>query len=85
MRDKHIPFTTNEEIINHTAVVAHFNSIIDSYNIHFSQVEQIKKITLLPQEWSVDTGELTPKLSLKRKVIMEKHEKDLEGIYLYEK
>ena len=81
LRDKHIPFTTNEEIINHTAVVAHFNSIIDSYNIHFSQVEQIKKITLLPQEWSVDTGELTPKLSLKRKVIMEKHEKDLKRLY----
>ncbi len=81
LRDKHIQFTTNEEIINHPVVVVHFNSIIDTYNKHFNQVEQIKKITLLPQEWSVDTGELTPKLSLKRKVIMEKHEKDLKSLY----
>lgn len=81
LRYKHIPFTSNEEIINHTDVVAHFYGIIEQYNTHLNQVEQIKKIALLPQEWRVDTGELTPKLSLKRKVILEKHEKDLKRMY----
>jgi long-chain acyl-CoA synthetase len=44
-------------------------------------VEQIKKFELLSREWSVETGELTPKLSLKRKVILEKYRDAVERIY----
>jgi long-chain acyl-CoA synthetase len=44
-------------------------------------VEQIKKFELLPHNWSVETGELTPKLSLKRKVIVEKQRDAVERIY----
>jgi long-chain acyl-CoA synthetase len=44
-------------------------------------VEQVKKFELLPHEWSIDTGELTPKLSMKRKVIMEKFKPAIESIY----
>ena len=38
--------------------------------------EQVKKFVLVPEEWSVETGELTPTLKLKRKIVMEKY-KDL--------
>jgi long-chain acyl-CoA synthetase len=41
----------------------------------------VKKFELLPYEWGVDTGEMTPKLSLKRKVIMEKYRDAIERIY----
>ena len=44
-------------------------------------VEQIKKFELLPHEWTIDTGEMTPKLSLKRKVVMEKFRDAIERIY----
>ncbi len=81
MRHKHISFTCHEEIIQHPMVITHFNTIVESYNTHFNQVEQVKKIALLSEEWSVDGGELTPKLSLRRKVITEKHEKALESLY----
>ena len=43
--------------------------------------EQVKKFELLADEWSVDTGELTPKMSLKRKVVMEKYRDAIERIY----
>jgi len=36
---------------------------------------------LLPDEWTIDTGELTPKLSLKRKVVMEKYSDVVDRIY----
>ena len=81
LRHKHISFTCHEEIIQHPMVITHFNTIVESYNTHFNQVEQVKKIALLSEEWSVDGGELTPKLSLRRKVITEKHEKALESLY----
>jgi long-chain acyl-CoA synthetase len=54
---------------------------VDAYNAFFNNVEQVKKIALLPQEWSVDGGELTPTLKLKRKVIMEKYADAVRGIY----
>ena len=47
----------------------------------YNQVEQIKKFELLPYEWSVEGGELTPTLKLKRKVIMEKYKDAIERIY----
>jgi long-chain acyl-CoA synthetase len=54
---------------------------VESFNKYFNHVEQIKKFELLPNEWTVDTGEMTPKLSLKRKVIMEKYRDAIERIY----
>jgi long-chain acyl-CoA synthetase len=55
--------------------------LVESFNKYFNHVEQVKKFELLPNEWSVDTGEMTPKLSLKRKVIMEKYRDAIERIY----
>jgi long-chain acyl-CoA synthetase len=40
-----------------------------------------KSLSSLPYEWSIETGELTPKMSLKRKVVMEKYRDAIERIY----
>jgi long-chain acyl-CoA synthetase len=80
-RQNNIPFTTNEEMAHHPRVVALYKELVEGFNKYFNHVEQIKKFELLPQEWSVVTGELTPKLSLKRKVIMEKYRDVIERIY----
>ena len=58
-----------------------YRELIDSYNKFFNHVEQIKRFQLLPHEWSIETGEMTPKLSLKRKVVMEKYRDAIEHIY----
>ncbi len=71
-KQNNIEFTTNNEMIHHPEVVKFYNNIIETYNHNFNHVEQIKKFELLPQEWSIESGEMTPKLSLKRKIIMEK-------------
>jgi long-chain acyl-CoA synthetase len=54
---------------------------IESFNPFINHVEQIKRFELLPDEWSIESGEMTPKLSLKRKVIMEKNKDAIEKIY----
>ena len=76
-----ITFTSNEEIILHPKVLELYKGIVENYNKYFNHVEQIKKFELLRQEWSIETGEMTPKLSLKRKVIMEKYRDAIERIY----
>jgi long-chain acyl-CoA synthetase len=68
-------------LIKQPKVVDLFNDLVDSYNKYFNHVEQIKRFSLLPHEWSIETGEMTPKLSLKRKVVMEKYRDSIEHIY----
>jgi long-chain acyl-CoA synthetase len=58
-----------------------FSDLVQNFNKYFNPVEQIKRFRLLPKEWSVDTGELTPKLSLKRKVVLEKYSDAIRKIY----
>ncbi len=81
MRQQNISFTTNEEIIHHPRVLELYRKLIDSFNEFFNHVEQVKRFELLPNEWTIDSGELTPTLKLKRKVIMEKYKDAIERIY----
>ena len=81
MRHKNIPFTTNEDAIHHPKVLELYRELMDSFNKFFNQVEQVKRFELLPSEWTIDSGELTPTLKLKRKVIMEKYKNVLGRIY----
>ena len=80
-RQHGITFTSNEEIISNEKVIEFYKDLVESFNKFFNHVEQIKKFELLPHEWSIDTGEMTPKMSLKRKVIMEKYRDAIERIY----
>lgn len=70
-----------QSLINHPKVIAFYKDLVESFNKYFNHVEQIKKFELLPHEWSIETGEMTPKLSLKRKVVMEKYRDAIERIY----
>lgn len=54
---------------------------IQHYNKRFSHIEQIKKFELVDKDWTVETGELTPTLKLKRREIMKNYEKLIEKIY----
>jgi long-chain acyl-CoA synthetase len=81
MREKGIAFTTNEEAIKHPEVLKHYQELVESFNTYFNPVEQIKQFKLLPKEWSIEGGEMTPKMSLKRKVIMDQFKDVIESIY----
>jgi long-chain acyl-CoA synthetase len=73
---------TNEDLVNHPAVVKRIREAVEKLNAGLAQYEKIKKITLLPKAWTIESGELTPKLSLKRKVILKANEEAIEKMYL---
>ena len=81
MQHKGIKFTTIEDAVNNPKVLDLYRELIDSFNTFFNHVEQVKKFELLPYEWTIDSGELTPTLKLKRKVIMEKYKAAVDRIY----
>jgi len=55
---------------------------VHQHNQNFGSWEQIKKIKLTPEEWSIDAGHLTPTMKLKRKVVSEKYILLIEEIYV---
>jgi long-chain acyl-CoA synthetase len=77
-----IEYTSNEEIIKNTMVVTMIADIVDEYNKLFNQVEQVKKFTLIPREFSIDRQEMTPKLSIRRKNILANFEKEIDAMYV---
>lgn len=76
-----IAYPGNEAIIKNEKVLDIIRDTVERNNQFFNHVEQIKKFELLPGEWTVGGGELTPTLKLKRKVIMEKYRDAVERIY----
>jgi long-chain acyl-CoA synthetase len=76
-----VPNGSPEDMIRNPKVIELYKDLVESFNKYFNHVEQIKKFELLANEWKVDSGEMTPKLSLKRKVVMEKYKDSIERIY----
>ena len=69
------------KVITHPEVIKAFHAEIDHYNEHFAQFEKIKRFELCPAAWSINGGEITPTLKLKRKSILKKYVKLFEKIY----
>ncbi len=78
---KKIKWTTRDEAIKNTEVLDKFQRELDRLNKDFGHWEQVKRFILLPKEWTIEAGELTPKLSLKRKVILQKEQDKLDQLY----
>jgi long-chain acyl-CoA synthetase len=81
-KTKNIDASNREALIQNKAVLELFRAEIDKSNTNFGHIEQVKRFALLPKEWTVEGGEITPKLDLKRKVILEKYKAVVDKIYL---
>ncbi|WP_367752250.1 long-chain fatty acid--CoA ligase [Flavobacterium sp. WC2430] len=73
--------TTNEEIISNMHVIARIQEEIDTLNEKFGNWEKIKRFELTPDVWSVEGGQLTPTLKLKRKIVMQMYKLLFDKIY----
>jgi long-chain acyl-CoA synthetase len=72
---------SNEEIIKENVFIDRMNEEIAEINQVFGNWEQVKKIALLPSEFTIDGGEMTPTLKLKRKKILEKYQEGYQKIF----
>jgi long-chain acyl-CoA synthetase len=76
-----IPFTSMADLAQHPAVRAEIQKAVDESNRHVSNVEAVKRFTILPADWTPETDELTPTLKLKRRVITQKYADAIEDMY----
>jgi long-chain acyl-CoA synthetase len=79
---KEIPYTTNKEMVQNPVIKKRFQREIDHHNTFFGDYEKIKKFHLIEHEWSVESGELTASLKLKRNLIKEKYAAIIEALFL---
>ena len=71
----------NSDLIHLKEVTTQIQKQVDKYNPLFSHPEQVKKVALIPDEWTIDSGELTPSLKIKRKIIEQKFAAQIEDLY----
>lgn len=80
-RKASISFTSLADLAQHPAVLAEIQNAVDECNHHVSNVEGVKRFTILPVEWTPESEELTPTLKLKRRVVAEKYAGEIESMY----
>jgi long-chain acyl-CoA synthetase len=75
------PPGTREDLVTRADVISLYQEIVDALNRELSQFERIKRIAILPTEFTIESGELTPTLKVKRKVVEERWRAAIEAIY----
>jgi long-chain acyl-CoA synthetase len=70
-----------KELAEHPDVRSMIQAELDAANAHYAQVEQIKKFKILDRDFTLEHGELTPSLKLKRNVVYERFAEDFESLY----
>ena len=68
-----VPYTSDKEMVNNQQVINKIQEGVNEINERFAQYEQIKQFRILPDLWTIESGEVTPTLKLKRKNILAKH------------
>ena len=79
--ENHIPYTTNAEMIKLKAVNERYRKEVDTYNKFFGDFEKVKRFELLDHEWTIDDGEMTPSLKIRRKAIAEHYKDLIDGMF----
>ena len=76
-----ISSTSMAELAEHPSTIAEVRRALTVANTHLSRIEQFKRFTILPAEWSPESEELTPTMKLKRRVIHAKYKDQVEAMY----
>ncbi|MBQ8225019.1 MAG: long-chain fatty acid--CoA ligase [Bacteroides sp.] len=80
-KEKNIVYSNMEELLAHPRVQALFRARIDTLQQQFAHYEQVKRFTLLPEPFSMERGELTNTLKIKRPVLNKNYKEQIEKMY----
>ena len=78
---KNIPFTDHKSIVENPIIIERVQKEVNHYNESFARFEQVKRFILVPDLWSIDTGEMTPTMKIKRAVVKAKYLDQIEALY----
>jgi long-chain acyl-CoA synthetase len=76
-----ISFSSRAELIANPKVQAFYEGIVEGVNENLARFEKLKRVMLVPDEFTADNGALTPTLKLRRRVIEERYRKEIDELY----
>lgn len=76
-----VPTTDREALVNDPRVKKLYEGIVKRVNATLEHHETIKKVAIVPEEWTVEGGELTPSMKLKRRVVLQRYKAQIDGMY----
>ena len=80
-REGGISFDSLADLAVHPQVLAEVERGVAAANSHLARPEQVRRFTLLPAEWTARSGELTPSMKRRRRVIIDRYAKEIEDLY----
>jgi long-chain acyl-CoA synthetase len=80
-RDHGVSFTSRDELIHHPKVIELYDVILKDVNSKLAQFEKMKKFLLIPDDFTIANGFLTPTMKLRRRVIEERYKREIEALY----
>lgn len=81
IKKNNIPFTNWEEAVKNDKIISLYKEKIKELQDHLADYEKVKKFTLMPAEFDINTGEITPTLKVKRNVVIKKYADIIEKMY----
>jgi long-chain acyl-CoA synthetase len=75
------PVVTASELVNDEKLRAEISAVVEGANASVSRAESIREFVILPQDLSIENGDLTPTLKVRRNVVEAAHAGAIEGIY----
>lgn len=81
IKKNNIPFTSWEEIVKKEEIINLYKDKIKELQEHLADFEKVKKFTLMPAEFDINTGEITPTLKIKRNVVLKRYQDIIEKMY----
>jgi long-chain acyl-CoA synthetase len=80
-RQQGIAFASRTELVNHPAMRAAYEAVVHSVNQGLANFETIKRFHLVPDEWSMGSGEFTPTMKLRRRVVVDRYAAEIAAFY----
>jgi long-chain acyl-CoA synthetase len=78
---KGVTFADRTDLVRNERVIARYRRIVDEVNATLAPFETIKRVAVVPDEWSIETDELTPSMKLKRRVVEKKYAVEIAQFY----
>jgi long-chain acyl-CoA synthetase len=79
--EQKIPAETRRQLVEHPVVVARYKEIIRQVNRSLADFELLKRFVVVAEDWAIETGELTPSMKLKRRVLTQRYSEEIAGLF----
>ena len=80
-RDNNVPFTSRTELVSNPRIQALYEEIVEGVNQNLARFEKLKRVMLVPDEFTIENGSMTPTLKLRRRVIDERYRGQIDELY----